>query len=376
MYKEKKVFAVIGAAGVGKRMEVSMPKQFLKVSGRTILESTVEAINNCKFVDTIVLVVHGDYVDFCRKLMSPYSWRIEIVEGGKERQDSIYNGLKAIEKLGARADDIVMIHDGARPYVSSDLLDALCIETVGYKGVIPVIPPKDTIRHEGEGTLDRSKLFCVQTPQAFQFATIMAAHENALREGFYGTDDASLVDAMGETIHMIPGEESNIKITTKEDLPVSFRVGTGYDVHKLVEGRKLILGGIEIPYDKGLLGHSDADVLAHTLMDAILGAAGMGDIGKHFPDTDEKYKGADSIELFKEVMNLIKDEGYSFVNGDVTVICQRPKIAPYIEAMKNRLEEVIGVADCINIKGTTTEQLGFEGRGEGISCQAVCLLNK
>lgn len=201
------------------------------------------------------------------------------------------------------------------------------------------------------------------------------AYEKAFADGFYGTDDAGLVERLGHPVELVMGKYDNIKVTTREDMPMENRIGTGYDVHRLTEGRKLILGGEEIPFERGLLGHSDADVLIHAVMDAMLGAAAMGDIGQHFPDTDEAYKGASSMVLLASVKEKIQEAGYKVGNLDVTVIAQRPKIRPYIDSMKRNIADVLKLEEeRINIKGTTTEKLGFEGREEGIAAQAVCLL--
>ncbi|MBQ8562832.1 MAG: 2-C-methyl-D-erythritol 2,4-cyclodiphosphate synthase [Firmicutes bacterium] len=224
-------------------------------------------------------------------------------------------------------------------------------------------------------TLDRKSLFQVQTPQGFASEILREAYEQAYRDGFLGTDDASLVERLGYRIALTEGDYANIKITTREDLPMEIRVGTGYDVHRLTEGRKLILGGVDIPYEKGLAGHSDADVMVHALMDAMLGAAGLGDIGRHFPDTDPQYKGISSLKLLQIVNQRLHEAGYELGNADVTIIAQKPKLAGYIRQMEENLAQALA-ADCrqINVKATTTEKLGFTGRGEGIAAEAVCII--
>jgi 2-C-methyl-D-erythritol 2,4-cyclodiphosphate synthase len=215
----------------------------------------------------------------------------------------------------------------------------------------------------------------VQTPQGFRKSVLIEAYEKAFSDKYYGTDDAGLVERLGQKIELVMGQYDNIKITTKEDMPMESRVGTGFDVHALVEGRPLILGGVDIPFEKGLDGHSDADVLIHALMDALLGAAAMGDIGRHFPDTDPKYKGISSVKLLKHVVELLESESYRIGNVDITVMAQRPKIKSYIDDMTRIIAETMNVGvDKVNIKGTTTERLGFVGREEGIAAQAVCLL--
>lgn len=217
----------------------------------------------------------------------------------------------------------------------------------------------------------------MQTPQGFDTAAIKAAYEAAYAEGFYGTDDAGIAERAGLEIRIVPGSYDNIKITTREDLSMETRVGTGYDVHRLEEGRKLILGGVDIPFERGLLGHSDADVLVHAIMDALLGAAALGDIGKLFPDTDDRYKGISSIELLKNVREAIENAGYSICNIDATLIAQKPRIAPYIEDMRTNIAAALSIEkDRVSVKATTTEKLGFTGRQEGMEAQAVCILNR
>ncbi|MBR3784889.1 MAG: 2-C-methyl-D-erythritol 2,4-cyclodiphosphate synthase [Firmicutes bacterium] len=375
----RNVNVIIGAAGSGKRMGTPLPKQFLKQNGKTILEQTVEKFAGCSFVERIVIVTGEEYLDDCRRLCQGLASEdvIHVIAGGKERQDSVYNAMRYLEKQGMQAEDIVLVHDGVRPYVSKAVIKAVAEEAGERGAAITAVPPKDTIRHVEEGTLDRSRLCCVQTPQGFRFGLLKEAFEKAMADGFYGTDDASLVERLGHAVAIVPGEYTNIKITTPEDLTMEMRIGTGYDVHKLVEERDLILGGVKIPYEKGLLGHSDADVLTHALMDALLGAAALGDIGKLFPDNDDSFKGISSIELLRRVKSALDDKGYSLGNADVTVICQRPKLAGYIDEMRGNIAEALDVdVDRISIKATTTEKLGFTGRGEGIAAEAVCILNR
>lgn len=375
----RNVYVIIGAAGSGKRMGAPLPKQFLQLGNKTILERTVEKFSSCSIVKKIVVVINEDYLEFCKGLLAEYIQKdaLDVITGGKERQDSIYQAVQYLKDEGVQDEDIVLIHDGVRPYASHDLIHAVASKAEAVGAAIAAIPPKDTIRHLEEGTLDRSKLCCVQTPQGFKFTLIEQAFAKAMEEGFYGTDDAGLVERMGHAVAVVPGENTNIKITTPEDLTMEMRIGTGYDVHKLVEDRKLILGGVEVPYEKGLLGHSDADVLVHALMDALLGAAALGDIGKLFPDNDDSFKGISSIELLRRVKSVLDDKGYSLGNADVTVICQKPKLAGYIDQMRKTVAEALEAdVDRISIKATTTEKLGFTGRGEGIAAEAVCILNR
>ncbi len=377
--EETKVYAVIGAAGAGKRMASAVPKQFLQIGGKTMLEMTADRFLALPGIETIVIVTGSDDLERCRQMFTSAiaQGRVQIVAGGKERQDSIWNGMQHLRHNGAADDSIVLIHDGARPYVSDALIQKVAEKAKETGAAIPAVAPKDTIRHREEGTLDRSQLCCVQTPQAFRFNLIEKAYSQAMADGFYGTDDASLAERVGQQVAIVEGEYTNLKITTPEDLQMEMRIGTGYDVHRLTEDRKLVLGGVEVPYEKGLLGHSDADVLTHALMDAMLGAAALGDIGQLFPDSDAAYSGISSLRLLEKTAQVVAAAGYTLGNADVTVVCQRPKLAPYIGQMRKNLAKTLKVPESkISIKATTTEKLGFTGRGEGIAAEAVCLLTR
>jgi 2-C-methyl-D-erythritol 4-phosphate cytidylyltransferase/2-C-methyl-D-erythritol 2,4-cyclodiphosphate synthase len=322
-----------------------------------------------------------------------------IVSGGAERQNSVYAALSVLPEDV----NLVLVHDGARPFVTDDSIEALIESAAKYGAAVVAVPVKDTIKAAEAGifteTLDRSRLYSIQTPQGFERKRLIAASQKAFAENFYGTDDAVLVEKMGEKVYLVKGDYNNIKITTKEDLKMGeaileartgpepaedqkpleteIRTGTGFDVHRLIEGRKLVLGGVVIPFERGLLGHSDADVLLHAIMDALLGAAALGDIGRHFPDREESYRDISSLVLLERVKELLDREGWRIVNIDATIIAQRPKIAPYIQEMKRHISETLCMEECrINIKGTTTEQLGFCGREEGIAAQASALIRQ
>lgn len=374
MYRDNRVIAIIVAAGRGKRLGSSLPKQFLKVRGRTILEMSVAAFEQNKYVDEIFVAANADYCELTEKLCWGFSKLKKIVAGGAERQDSVRAALDCLRGENG----IVLVHDAARPFVSEAVINAVIEGTADFDAAIPTVPAKDTIRQvdgTGSRTLQRETLACVQTPQGFRISLLKHAFEKAQAQGFLGTDDASLVERMGINISMVQGEDANRKITTREDLETEMRIGTGYDVHRLVEGRPLVLCGEQIPYEKGLLGHSDADVALHALMDAMLGAAGLGDIGKHFPDTDERYRGISSMKLLQKTAELLREAGYFLGNADITIIAQRPKIAGYIPKMRANIAEIMNCDENkINIKGTTTEKLGFVGREEGIASEAVCIL--
>ena len=377
MYKGRKVTAVVTAAGSGRRMGTPLPKQFLKIGGKTVLEKAVEPFEASEHVDEIIVVGSSEFLELCTGLCRQFSKFSRAVAGGKERQDSVRNALNLVE------DGYVLIHDGARPYVDMETIMRVLEAAAGTGAAVAAVPVKDTVRQTRGGdntdsiTLPRDRLYSVQTPQGFDVALIREAYAAAEGEGFLGTDDGGLAERAGHPVTIVEGSYRNIKITTQEDLPMETRIGTGFDVHRLTEGRKLVLCGIEIPFEKGLLGHSDADVAVHALMDAMLGAAAMGDIGRHFPDTDDAYKGISSMILLQKVRELIEQEGFRLGNADITIMAQRPKLAPYIEKMRTNIAAVLGMdAGSINVKATTTEKLGFVGRQEGIAAEAVCTINR
>lgn len=379
MYNKKKVAVIIAAAGAGKRMGSGIPKQYLKIGGEPILLKSIRAFCGNESVDSIFLVTNKGYIDYCRKLKEDYDLRkvVSVVEGGKERQDSVYRALQEINRLRPGV-EYVLVHDGARPFVSQETIDFVIQAAAGTGAAIACVPVKNSIRRKEEGgsrNIERQNLYAVQTPQGFKKSILIQAYEQAFADGYYGTDDAGLVERLGFPVELVMGKYDNIKITTKEDMPMEVRVGNGFDVHQLKEGLPLVLGGVAIPYEKGLLGHSDADVLVHALMDALLGAAGLGDIGRHFPDTDAQYKGISSIELLRRVKKQIDEEFYQISNVDITLMAQRPKIQSLIGDMTRNLAEALDLEESrINIKATTTEHLGFVGREEGMAAQAVCSL--
>ena len=374
MYKDKQVTAIITAAGKGSRMGASLPKQFLKIGNKTILEKAILPFEKAECIDHILVVSGAEFVEVCQDICQGMTKVRKVIAGGKERQDSVNNALKLVEE------GYVLIHDGARPHITEKVILNVLEDVSKVGAAVAAVPVKDTIRQQcedGGKTLKRSELYSVQTPQGFEVSLIKEAFAKAYEDGFYGTDDAGLVDRMGKTVAISEGDYANIKITTKEDMPVEVRIGTGFDVHRLVEGRKCIICGVDIPFERGLLGHSDADVALHALMDAMLGAAALGDIGKHFPDTDPKYKGISSIKLLEYVNQFIAAEGYSLGNADVTIMAQKPKMLPHIQEMRENIAKALNVpVSAINVKATTTEKLGFVGREEGIAAEAVCILNR
>ena len=384
------IVAIVPAAGQGTRMGREGNKLFLPLGGKPILVHTLKALEKCG-VNQIILAVHPNEIEWIREEIQ--NWEIaipiELVVGGAERQDSVYEALQIVSKEC----QLVLVHDGARPFIKPEIVTRLLEEAKIHPAIIVAVPAKDTIKiadstGQVKGTPDRSTLWQIQTPQCFAPSLLKRAYDEAKKSGFRGTDDASLVEQLGETVWLLKGDYQNIKITTPEDLIVAeaflngeqkmkFRIGKGYDVHQLVEGRPLILGGVEIPHSKGLLGHSDADVLAHAISDALLGAANLGDIGRHFPDTNPAFKGADSIVLLQQVVELLKKEGYGIGNVDATVMAERPKLAPYIPVMQERLAAAMEIeVGQLNIKATTTEKLGFVGREEGFAAEAIVLIEK
>lgn len=378
MYNNNKIAVIIAAAGRGKRVGAPVPKQYLKIGGEYVLAKTVRAFNDMDEVDHIFIVTNEDYTDMCADIVRESSFeKVEgIVAGGETRQDSVFN---ALQEMNFRKPGIsmVLIHDGARPFVGRDVILNVIKKTDETGAAAACVAMTSSVRKMSAGdtvseSVDRDDYYSVQTPQGFRKSVLIEAYEKAYDDSFVGTDDASVVERAGHDIAIVDGDYGNIKITTKEDLPMENRIGTGFDVHRLVEGRKLILGGVDIPHDRGLLGHSDADVLLHALMDALLGAAALGDIGKHFPDTDEAYRNISSMKLLEEVKKLLDENFYKVGNVDITLIAQKPKIRPYVEEMRENIAQTLAVEKSrVNIKATTTEKLGFTGREEGIACEAA-----
>ena len=366
--------AIIAAAGSGSRTGLNENKIFFVLDGKEIIRHSVNAFLEHKDIDEVYLVCREDEK---ARLEGMFGESVKYVVGGSTRGESVLNGLKKIDKSCEK----VLIHDGARPFVSQKIISDVLENIESGIGAISGVRTLDTVKvTDGENTVvdtpPRKSLWNAQTPQGFMLDEIITAYE---KFGTDMTDDGCVYEKAGFLVKMVEGEYSNKKITTPEDVkgaPV-FLTGIGYDVHQLVKDRKLILGGVEIPHSLGLKGHSDADVLVHAIMDAILGAAGLGDIGKHFPDTDEKYKGADSMLLFEHVISLIRAQGLFVVNISAIVVAQKPKLAGYIDTMRANISVCAGVhISRVNVAATTTEHLGFEGREEGISAQATVMLMK
>ena len=383
------VWAIILAGGSGARMGADRPKQFLELDGRPLIRHTVEAFDRCKMIDSLVMVAASDSIKQVESLVGSCGKLRTVVPGGRERQDSVASGLYAVPEDA----QVVAVHDGARPLVTTEEIEATI--TAAREGGAAVIghPVSDTVkRADGDTvdeTLDRSKLWVVQTPQAFQVDVIRLAHQKAKADGFLGTDDTALVERLGQPVTLVEGSRDNLKVTHPGDLERAEdilrrrsggsmdRIGMGYDVHALVEGRKLILGGVDVPFELGLDGHSDADVLSHVVIDALLGAAGLGDIGRLFPDTDQAYKDISSLVLLERTAQELKKAGVRVGNVDATVMAQRPKLATHIESMERNIAKALGVSvDVISVKATTTERLGFVGEEKGMAAQAIAMVRQ
>ena len=369
------VTAIIVAAGASRRMGFDKLSYRLP-DGRTVLETSCALFAAHPAVDELVLVAGGNRPQ-CEAIAAACPKPCTVVQGGATRADSVHNGLAAAKG------QLVAIHDAARPFASEEVITQVLQAAAKTGAAAPAVPVKDTIKvADKDGkvvtTPDRATLYAVQTPQCFDRALYLQALEAVSGEkASLVTDDCSLFELAGLPVTLTAGDYANLKITTKEDLQKenTMRIGHGYDVHRLVEDRKLILGGVEVPYEKGLLGHSDADVLLHAVMDAVLGAAALGDIGQHFPDTDPAYKGADSLALTREVAKIIAAHGYKVGNIDATILCQRPKLAPHIPAMRKNIADAFGLSlDAVSVKATTEEHLGFTGEGLGIAAHAVALI--
>lgn len=380
-----KIAALIVAAGAGSRAGEGVPKQFRLIDGQPMLRHSILSFAQHSDITTICVVIGDQQQDFARSCLADID-NLMLVIGGDTRRESVYNGLKHIASAG----DIsaVLIHDAARPFLPAKVIDDLIGALESNSGAVPALPIVDSLARSSNGATlsaseDRTGLWRIQTPQAFRLDAICAAHEhwNAADEA---TDDARMAMAAGFDVAIVPGDEKLAKYTFASDFSaasshsmnmLSVRTGSGFDVHRLVTGEELWLCGIRIDYEKGLSGHSDADVALHALTDALLGAAAMGDIGDHFPPTDPQWRGASSDQFLAHAASLVRAKNYGIANVDLTIICEAPKIGPHRAVMRQRVSEILQLdTDCISIKATTTEKLGYTGRGEGIAAQAVATL--
>ena len=370
--------AILVGAGTGVRYGDPVPKQFLNLAGKPVIRWGAEALVR----QGAILQPVGDSLRIDEALAGIS--HLPTVPGGATRQDSVRAGLEA---LVPHAPDIVLVHDAARPFIPEGTIESLIAALALHEGAIPAVPVADTLKRAAGGTIaetvPRDGLHRAQTPQAFRFARLLELHRSPAHPA--ATDDAWLLEQAGGTVALVAGSERNIKLTFKEDFvrlehtlapPLIPRMGTGFDVHVLKAGRPMILCGITVPSELGLDGHSDADVGIHALCDAIYGALAEGDIGRHFPPSEANWKDADSARFLRHAAERIAARGGMLANADVTLICERPKITPHAPAMRARLAELLGVpVGRISVKATTTEQLGFPGRGEGIAAQAaVCVM--
>ena len=389
--------ALIVAAGRGHRVGGPLPKQYRRLAGRTVLGHSVRRFAEHPRVDRVRVVINpadrplyddavqGSEGAEAGKLLAP-------VAGGATRQESVRNGL---ESLADFPPDLVLIHDGARPLVSDAVIDGALDALAGHDGALPALAVSDSLKRTAPGgaviagAVAREGLWRAQTPQGFRYPVILDAHRVAA--GGALTDDAAVAKHAGLSVALTAGDEDNLKITTEQDfaraerimaaardsiialaVPLETRVGMGFDVHRFGPGDHLMLGGVAVPHEQGVVSHSDGDVVLHAIVDAVLGAMAAGDIGTHFPPSDETWRDADSARFAAHALSLLKERGGHLSHIDVTVICQRPKIGPHRPAMVARLADVLGLTPArISLKATTTERLGFTGRGEGIAAQAV-----
>jgi 2-C-methyl-D-erythritol 4-phosphate cytidylyltransferase / 2-C-methyl-D-erythritol 2,4-cyclodiphosphate synthase len=386
------VSVVIPAAGIGSRMGASVPKQYIEVDGLSILRRTVMVFVGIHFVKQVIIACAPEYAStILAQVGDLFNGGVEllIVDGGSQRQDSVRNALLNPRLSGS----LVAIHDAVRPNVSPSMIERVCEKAALNGAAIPAISAKDTVKRSLDNlriteTLPRHQIWLAQTPQIFDVELIKYAHEKAHSDGYYGTDDASLIEYIGREVDIVEGEPANIKITSPEDLAyiksmmgtpttLDIRVGHGYDVHRLESGRKLILGGVEIPYDKGLLGHSDADALLHAITDAIIGSLALGDIGSHFPDTDPSNKDLDSRIFLRKAVELASNLGYKIGNIDSVVVAEKPKLRTYIDSIRFEIAKEVEIdVERVSVKATTSEKMGFVGRGEGMAAMATVLLLK
>jgi len=378
-------------------MKSGLPKQFLELAGQPILVRTLAQVIDVEEVVQVVIPLPAGHLLQAKSLLECRPWRVpvECVRGGPNRQESVRRAL-----VHARSDaDLILVHDAVRPLCDTGLMNRV-LDAARTKGAaVPVIPATETIQRVSQrgrilSTPPREELHAVQTPQCFQASILRPSLERARKAGFRGTDESSIVRWAGHPVIAVRGAANNIKITHPIDLKLAeliltessgstekgsamIRVGQGIDCHRLVEGRRLILGGVLIPFEKGLEGHSDADVLTHAICDALLGAAAMGDIGQHFPDTDPAHRGRPSLEFLGEVRAKLRQAGWIVRNVDAVLIVQRPRLAPFVPEMRRKIAESLGVQEeDVSVKATTTEGMNAEGRGEGISAQAVALIEK
>jgi 2-C-methyl-D-erythritol 4-phosphate cytidylyltransferase/2-C-methyl-D-erythritol 2,4-cyclodiphosphate synthase len=377
------VSAILAAGGRGLRFGELQPKQLTEIGGRSMLQRSASIFLTHPDVDEVIVALPAELAAAPPAYLVNAAKPLRIVAGGERRQDSVAAAFKVVSERA----DVVVVHDAARPFATGELISRTIAAAAESGAALAAVGARDTVKQADgtlvRATLDRRTIYLAQTPQAFRRSVLL----DALAVTSDATDEAALAELAGHAVRIVEGEATNIKITTPEDLPIADaisrggkpartgRAGTGYDLHRLVEGRPLILGGVTIPFERGLAGHSDADAVCHAVTDAILGAAGAGDIGRHFPDTDPRWKGASSVDLLRRAVALIAGQGLAVGNVDVTVIVERPKLAPHIDAMRANVAAALGVpVDRVSIKGKTNEGVGELGRGEAIAVHAIALI--
>lgn len=391
------VTALIAAGGRGQRFGGARPKQLLSVGGRPTLERSIALFLGHPAIDEIVVALPEEMVADPPAYLRGSSKPMRLVVGGARRQDSVANAFAAASPKS----DVIVVHDAARPFASADLVARTIAAAAECGAATAALPARDTVKRAAHSastatgndqrgnlvvaeTLPRESIFLAQTPQAFRRDVL----RDALALGAHdATDEATLAERAGHAVRLVEGEQTNIKLTTPADLPMAEaiaragqaaatgRTGFGYDLHRLVEGRRLVLGGVTIPFERGLAGHSDADAVCHAITDAILGAAAAGDIGRHFPDTDPQWKDASSLGLLRRAGEIIRERGLAVGNVDASIVAERPKLTPYLNAMRANVANALGTtADRVSLKGKTNEGIGELGRGEAIAVHAVVLL--
>ena len=382
------VTAIIAAGGRGARLAAGRPKQLHTIDGRSILERSVMLFVGHPTIDDVIVALPPEIAEL--PFDSGPAKAPRVVAGGNRRQDSVANAFAAVPSHA----DLVVIHDAARPFASADLI-ARTIEAAAESGAaLAALPARDTVKRAQQRssflhvveTLPRETVYLAQTPQAFRREVLEAALDFGAKEGLDATDEATLVERAGYQVRLVTGEETNIKITVPEDLaiadaiarrtaPSAARAGVGYDIHRLVQGRPLVLGGVTIPFDRGLLGHSDADAVCHAITEAILGAAAAGNIGQHFPNDQATWKDASSIDLLRRAAAVVRAHGLEVANVDASVIAERPKLGPYIDEMRRNLAAALAVDLArVSVKGKSNDGVGALGRGEAIAVHATALL--
>lgn len=379
-----RVFVLIVAAGSGQRFGGAVPKQYQSLAGKPLLRHSLETFAAHPEIAGILAAIHPDHRTMYDDATAGLAKLLPPIAGGASRQASVCNGL---EQLAGARPDLVLIHDAARPFIDAGTISRTIAALAGQKAVLVAVPVVDTIKRAQDGkvgdTIDRRDLWRAQTPQAFHFQDILDAHRRFA--GRELTDDAALAEAAGIPVVFVMGAERNFKVTTAEDMEraermiggqamgqLEFRTGNGFDVHKLIAGDGVTMCGVRIPCEFALEGHSDADVGLHALTDAVLGAISAKDIGAHFPPSDPKWRGAESWKFLDHAAKLVAQRGGRIAHCDLTIICERPKVGPHRDAMIARVAEILNIAaDRVSVKATTTEKLGFTGRGEGIAAQAT-----